>query len=166
MCPRITKSLYYMYTKSQMMYWWDNELSDYFNGSNVVKKGGVISPLLFSCYFDNLFSQLQHSGLGCNVGLSYTVAFGYADDIDLLAHSLQCLKNNISICEEYTRSHSITFDPNKSKLLCYNKDLTGVVGESRVTKNFQASPKVSILQIWLILCIKLILEVNMITWMI
>ena len=33
----------------------------------------------------------------------------------------------ISICEEYARSHSITFNPNKSKLLCYNADLTGVV---------------------------------------
>ena len=33
----------------------------------------------------------------------------------------------ISICEEYASSHSITFNPNKSKLLCYNADLTGVV---------------------------------------
>ena len=33
----------------------------------------------------------------------------------------------ISICEEYARSCSITFNPNKSKLLCYNADLTGVV---------------------------------------
>ena len=87
----------------------------------------MISPLLFSCYIDNLLSQLQHSGLGCHVGLSYAGAFGYADDIALLAPSLQCLKGMISICEEYARSHSITFNPNKSKLLCYNADLTGVV---------------------------------------
>ena len=43
--------------------------------------------LLFSCYNDNLFSQLQHSGLGCHVGLSYAGAFGYAGDIALLAPS-------------------------------------------------------------------------------
>ena len=79
----------------------NNELSDCFNVSNGVKQGGVISPLLFSCYIDNLFSQLQHSGLGCHVGLSYAGAFGYADDIALLAPSLQCLKGMISICEEY-----------------------------------------------------------------
>ena len=33
----------------------------------------------------------------------------------------------ISICEKYARSHSITFNPNKLKLLCYNADLIGVV---------------------------------------
>ena len=126
-CPRITKLLYYMYTNQVCTVKWNNELSDCFNVSNGVKQGGVISPLLFSCYIDNLFSQLQHSGLGCHVGLSYAGAFGYADDIALLAPSLQCLKGMISICEEYARSHSITFNPNKSKLLCYNADLTRVV---------------------------------------
>ena len=127
MCPRITKLLYYMYTNQVCTVKWNNELSDCFNVPNGVKQGVVISPLLFSCYIDNLFSQLQHSGLGCHVGLSYAGAFGYADDIALLAPSLQCLKGMISICEEYARSHSITFNPNKSKLLCYNADLTGVV---------------------------------------
>ena len=33
----------------------------------------------------------------------------------------------ISICEKYVSSHSITFNPNKSKLLCYNGDLTSNV---------------------------------------
>ena len=57
---------------------WDNEQSDYFKILNGVKQGGVISLLLFSCYIDNLFIQLQHSGLGCHVGCSYAGAFGYA----------------------------------------------------------------------------------------
>ena len=33
----------------------------------------------------------------------------------------------ISICEKYASSHSITFNPNKSKLLCYNAALTSNV---------------------------------------
>ena len=90
---------------------WDNELSDGFNVTNGVKQGGVISPLLFSCYIDNLFAQLQLSGLGCHVGVSYAGAFGYADHIALLDPSLQCLKGMISICEEYARSQRITFNP-------------------------------------------------------
>ena len=59
-----------------------NEHSDSFNVSNGVKQGGVISPLLFSC---KLFSRLEHSDLGCHVGTSYPGAFGYADDIALVA---------------------------------------------------------------------------------
>ena len=36
-------------------------------------------------------------------------------------------KQMLSICEKYVRSHSITFNPNKSKLLCYNADSTSNV---------------------------------------
>ena len=117
-CPRIIKLLYVMYTNQLCSVKWDNERSDYFRISNGVKQGGVISSLLFSCYIYILFTQLQQHGLGCHVGCSYAGAFGYADDIALLAPSLQCLKQMISICEKYASSHSITFNPNKSKLLC------------------------------------------------
>ena len=100
---------------------WGNEHSDSINVSNGVKQAGVISPLLFSCYIDFLL-QLEHSGLGCHVGTSYAEAFGYADDIALVAPSMQCLKKLIIIC--------ITFNPNKSKLLCFNVEDTYVIPQT------------------------------------
>ena len=130
MCPRITKLLHHMYTNQSCYVKWGNEHSDSFNVSNGVKQGGVISPLLFSCYIDKLFSQLEHSGLGCHVGTSYAGAFGYADDIALVAPSMQCLKKMIIICEKYANSHSITFNPNKSKLLCFKVDHTDVIPQT------------------------------------
>ena len=57
-------------------------------------------------------------------------AFGYADDIALVAPSMQCLKKMIIICEKYANSHSITFNPNKSKLLCFNVDHTDVIPQT------------------------------------
>ena len=56
-----------------------------------VKQGGVISPLLFSLYIDELYLLLKESGMGCHVGLTYAGAFGYADDIALVAPSLSSL---------------------------------------------------------------------------
>ena len=97
MCPRITKLLHHMYTNQSCFVTWGNEHFDSFNVSNGVKQGGVISPLLFSAIS---FSQLEHSGLGCHVGISYTVAFSYADDIALVAPSMQCFKTKILICEK------------------------------------------------------------------
>ena len=44
-----------MYTNQSCYVKWGNEHSDSFNLSNGVKQGGVVSPLLFSCYIDNLF---------------------------------------------------------------------------------------------------------------
>ena len=57
-----------MYTNQECSVRWGSEHSDYFNVSNGVKQGGVISPILFSCYIDKLISELEHSGLGCHVG--------------------------------------------------------------------------------------------------
>ena len=74
-----------MHTNQQCSVRWGSEHSDYFNVSNGIKQGGVISPILFSCYIDKLFSQLEHSSLGCHVGASYARAFGYADDIALVS---------------------------------------------------------------------------------
>ena len=51
-------------------------------------------------------------------------------DIALVAHSMQCLKKMIIICEKYANSHSITFNPNKSKLLCFNVDDTDVIPQT------------------------------------
>ena len=61
--------------------------SDSFGISNGVKQGGVFSPLLFRLYIDKLFLLLKESDMGCHVELTYAGAFGYADDIDLVAPS-------------------------------------------------------------------------------
>ena len=80
--------LYCMYTNQSCFVTWSINRSKTFNISNGVKQGGVISPLRFSIYIDNLFLELWTSSLGCHVGLTYAGAFGYADDIPLIAPSI------------------------------------------------------------------------------
>ena len=43
-------------------------------------------------------------------------AFGYADDIALVAPSLSSLKQMIGICEKFAKCHSIVFNPSKTNL--------------------------------------------------
>ena len=63
---------------------------------------------------------MKHSGLGCQVGLTYAGAFGYADDIALVSTSIYDFKKMISIfCESYAQDYHITFNPAKSQLLCF-----------------------------------------------
>ena len=121
-CPRIIRLLYYMYTNQKCNVKWEKELSDPFNVSNGVKQGGVISPLLFSIYIDNLFAALKQLGLGCHVGLTYAGAFGYADDIALISPSIYGIKKMIAVCESYALEYHITFNPTKSKIICFNVD--------------------------------------------
>ena len=69
-----------------------------------------------------MFLLLKKSGLGCHVGPTYAGAFGYADDIALIAPSLSSLKQMMKICENFAKSHNIIFNSSKTKLLCYNED--------------------------------------------
>ena len=50
----------------------------------------------------------------------YASALGHADDVALVAPSLYSLKCMIATCEEFAKKHQITFNPTKSKLLCFN----------------------------------------------
>ena len=114
--------MFYIYSNQICHVNWSNERSDSFNVSNGVKQGSVISPMLFSIYVDNLFLELKQLGLGCHVGLEYAGSFGYADDIALICPTFYGLKKMISVCELYALDYHITFNPLKSKLICFNID--------------------------------------------
>ena len=91
-----------------------------FSMSNGVKHGAVLSPVLFTTYFDKHFEMLRASGIGCHVGKMYAGAFGYSDDVVLLAPSLDALREMVSICETYATEYHLLYNPSKSKLMYFN----------------------------------------------
>jgi len=50
---------------------------------NGVKQGGVISPILFCIYIDDLLVSLSQFGVGCYIAGNFVGAIDYADDIVL-----------------------------------------------------------------------------------
>ena len=99
---------------------WSNPLSEMFHMKNGVKKGAVLSLKLFTVVLDGLFDNLLQSGVSFRINNIFTGAFGYADDIVLLAPSADALKIMISICEAYAVDFSILFNPRRFKLMCFN----------------------------------------------
>ena len=87
MCPIYLRLLMKIYEEQQMRIRWNNFVSDYFTISNGVKQGGVLSPVLFSIYLDQLIVQLRLLGMGCYIKGLFTGVFIYAGDITLLAPS-------------------------------------------------------------------------------
>ena len=71
-------------------------------------------------YIDSLLERLKLYGIGCYVCRTYAGAFGYADDVALLAPSLISLKHMMKICEDYAEDYHILFNPTIYKLVCYN----------------------------------------------
>ena len=119
-CPLIRRLLIKLYKNQRIRVRWNTCLSDISGISNGVKQGAVLSPILFTDYIDNLLARLRESGVGCHIGGVFAGAFGYADDIVLLAPSLDALRHMIGICEDYAQEFHILFNPSKSKLMYYN----------------------------------------------
>ena len=85
MCPIYLKLLMKIYEVHKMRIRWNNAVTDYVTISNGVKQGGVLSPILFTLYLDQLISRLNHIGMDCHMNGLFTGVFIYADDITLLA---------------------------------------------------------------------------------
>ena len=88
---------------------------------NIYSQGIIyISPTLFFIYIDSLLQKLKDSGLGCHVGCTFAVAFGYADNLALVSPFLSGMRQMIQICEQFAMEYTIVFNPVKSKLMCFN----------------------------------------------
>ena len=73
-------------------------MSNIYHVTAGVRQGGVLSPLFFAVYVDDLILSVQKKGLGCQIGiLNYSVLL-YADDIVLMCASLSGLQLMINCC--------------------------------------------------------------------
>ena len=91
---------------------WNGLLGNIFPILCGVRQGGVLSPLLFSVYVDDL----RLSGYGAYVGNLFVGTIFYADDICLMSGSCFGLQKLLDICSGYGLKWDILFNPTKSHL--------------------------------------------------
>ena len=60
----LTRFLLSWYKDQRMCVRWENSLSDCFSITNGVWQGGVLSPILFTLYMDDLLKELECLGVG------------------------------------------------------------------------------------------------------
>jgi len=78
---------------------WCSAMSSFYRLQCGIRQGGVLSPLFFAIYIDNIVKSVSSCKIGCYVGQFCTCIFLYADDILLLAPSVQCLQKLVLVCE-------------------------------------------------------------------
>ena len=66
-----------------------------------VRQGGILSPLLFAVCMDVSIMRLRQRGLGCKLFSSFYGCLLYADDILLLAHSVNGMQQMLEICYKF-----------------------------------------------------------------
>ena len=59
MCPLTVRLLFNMYTRQKLQVKRDNHISHQFDVTNGVRQGGVLSPLLFSVFVEELLEKFK-----------------------------------------------------------------------------------------------------------
>ena len=93
---------------------WNNCLSSKFSISCGVRQGGVLSPLLFSVYINDVILKLQNSRRGCFIGHMYFGCILYADDIILISPSNTGMQDMLDICDIEIKWLDMKFNVKKS----------------------------------------------------
>ena len=99
---------------------WGRSVSSKFHGMNGVRQGGVISPILFIVYIDELITHLKECQAGCWIGHYYYGSLVSADDISLLSPSVTGLQKMVDICANFGVEYVITFNEKKTVCLHFN----------------------------------------------
>ena len=93
---------------------WGNSYSSRFSVSNGVRQGGILFPVLFNVYVDDLSVQLSSVNIGCyQNGMCMNHLF-YADDAVLLAPTPGSLQELIDICQTYALANDMSYNFKKS----------------------------------------------------
>ena len=66
---------------------WRNSVSDYFSVTNGTRKGGVLSPYLFSLYIRHLLHVISKYGVGCKWTDYFVNILAYANYVVFIALS-------------------------------------------------------------------------------
>ena len=115
----IVRILAIWHTHQKLCIRWGNAISLSFTVSNVVKQGGIISPILFNVDIDGLSVFLNSSNIGGQIGHTFLNHLYYTDDLCLISLSSAGMQKLLNLCSKYAVDHSLTYNVNKSFSLCF-----------------------------------------------
>ncbi len=95
---------------------WRGQFSRTFSVSNGIRQGGVIFPLLFCIYMNELLKRLEAEGMGCWIGKYHYGGVGYADDLTLAVPRVRGLTQMLNICKDFGEEYSVEYNP--TKIVC------------------------------------------------
>jgi len=119
LCPSLLKLLVAMYVDQSLSVRWQGTTSEVFPCCNGIKQGGVLSPILFCVYFDELINRLSRLGVGCHVGHRFVGALSYADDLTLLSPTYDATCRLLKCCEDFAAEYDVLFNGTKSQVLLF-----------------------------------------------
>ena len=103
--------------KSKVYIQWGSLISAPFNVTNGVRQGGIMSPVLFNVYIDDLSRTLYSMPFGCYINNTCVNHLVYADDMVLLAPSPRALQGLIDTAAKYFVDNGLMINRKKTKCM-------------------------------------------------
>ena len=103
-------------------------MSSKFHVTNGVCHGGVLSPLLFNVYVNDISECLNKSGVGGSMSGTFVNHMLYADDICIISLSSSGLQRLLNICDDYRKLHNLIFNAKKSMCIYFSTTMNKYCG--------------------------------------
>ena len=105
---------------------WQGFLSDSYAVTSGVKQGGVLSPIFFNVYINDLILKLKNAGCGCYINKKFFGAIMFADDLVLIAPTRSAMQLLIDISARYCDEHCLSFNAKKTKAMVFGKSFENI----------------------------------------
>lgn len=110
----IWRSLYLYYQNSTGLVNIKSSKSDLFEIRQGVKQGGVLSPILFNFFINELLETCLEKNIGARLGNINVSILAYCDDLVLISPLKSHMETLLDICSDYADKWKMEFNPKKS----------------------------------------------------
>jgi hypothetical protein len=117
--PIIVNILLHMYGNQNVNVAFNGAIGDSWRLRNGVRQGGIISPLLFNFYINDILLKLREMSVGCRLGIYKHNIQAYADDLTLLAPSAYALQKLIDKIYMMLKNLNLTLNAKKSVCMVF-----------------------------------------------
>ena len=121
--PSDIVSLIMFYLRNQLArVKWGKSVGKLYLVDTGVRQGGILSPILFKLYIDEILKDLNDMNEGCKFGLSRISIIAYADDMVILSNSIVGLRILYEVFKNKLENMNLKININKTKCIIFGRN--------------------------------------------
>ena len=100
---------------------WNGEKGKHIYIDKGLRQGGILSPMLFKLYIDDILKEILEMNIGCKFGLFRASIIAYADDLVVIADTKENLGILYEALKTKVKQRKLIINKNKSKCMIFQR---------------------------------------------